>query len=771
MHPASVGRGAVRARACRRTAPTCARCRTWPAWPRWSTTSAGPPGSRCTRAPKWLMASLGLLVLNLLHSTTHSMAGMAQIVFQLSIVAPVFWMTRAVRSEARLDAHAVDRSSRRARSARWWACCRSTTPSTFLPPEFSALGLRDEPGARQLADLSRRRRAGNRPAAGPERHAGRRGRGGHADDGARAWCWRSASETLGRRARACCLAAAADRHDGAAADAGAVAGARRGGQRGRVRGAAAAPGPRPGRARRAWSSARRWWRAPTSGRWRSAATRWSTGSAASSTTASCSTFQEERGAFLTYTLSELLFEYPLGAGIGRWGMMHVYFGDASMWEAPPIHVEIQPTGWLLDGGVPLWVAMGGAIAAGLRASYLRGGACRRLDAGVGHGDPVPADRAADDVSDRARVQHAARHPVLGASPAALWGPLFGAEERLARREALLAMREGRLRRFVAGLGLGYLHTAAALVVGVFLTPYLLRASRRARLRPVAPCRAGAGVSGAGRRRRGGAGAARARVCRRPGARRGFRPRCGRLVGRDAASGLRGRCPASAVVAAATWWLLPVRVVAAARSAGRRLRRVRRRCFRCVCSRRSCKACRTWASWASRSSAGLLAGTLVTLGAVWARAGALRAGARVDHGRRWCPPFWRGAACARATPSSGPRRRARPAWDHVRAQFSRGMWISVSQIAQVLLTGTDLLVVGALLGSRSRRGLRLHREADRAARQPAAALPADGAAGAQRDAGRRGARAAGSGVAQHDAAAAAWRAAASSPWCSWSTSGS
>ena len=45
----------------------------------------------------------------------------------------------------------------------------------------------------------------------------------------------------------------------------------------------------------------------------------------------------------------------------------------------------------------------------------------------------------------------------------------------------------------------------------------------------------------------------------------------------------------------------------------------------------------------------------------------------------------------------PTSSAGPAWGHVRAQFSRGMWISVSQIAQVLLTGTDLLVVGALLG--------------------------------------------------------------------------
>ena len=104
------------------------------------------------------------------------------------------------------------------------------------------------------------------------------------------------------------------------------------------------------------------------------------------------TFQEERGAFLTYTLSELLFEYPFGAGLGRWGMMQVYFGDGAMWEAPPIHVEIQPTGWLLDGGIPLWLVMGGAILAGLRASYLVAVSHHRFDSGIGDGDPVSAAR-------------------------------------------------------------------------------------------------------------------------------------------------------------------------------------------------------------------------------------------------------------------------------------------------------------------------------------------------------------------------------------------
>jgi hypothetical protein len=50
-------------------------------------------------------------------------------------------------------------------------------------------------------------------------------------------------------------------------------------------------------------------------------------------------------------------------------MMQVYFGDSTMWQAPAIYVEIQPTGWLLDGGVPLWLLYGGALFAALRFSY------------------------------------------------------------------------------------------------------------------------------------------------------------------------------------------------------------------------------------------------------------------------------------------------------------------------------------------------------------------------------------------------------------------
>jgi hypothetical protein len=73
------------------------------------------------------------------------------------------------------------------------------------------------------------------------------------------------------------------------------------------------------------------------------------------------TYRENRGHFLSYTVGELLDEYPLGAGVGRWGMMYTYFGDPTNLASPPIYVEIQPTGWLLDGGVPLWACYGGAL--------------------------------------------------------------------------------------------------------------------------------------------------------------------------------------------------------------------------------------------------------------------------------------------------------------------------------------------------------------------------------------------------------------------------
>jgi hypothetical protein len=80
------------------------------------------------------------------------------------------------------------------------------------------------------------------------------------------------------------------------------------------------------------------------------------------------TYQQNRGGFVNETFGQLLDEYPLGAGVGRWGMMGVYFNDPTS-VAPPIYVEIQITGWLLDGGIPMWVLYGSAILLALLTAY------------------------------------------------------------------------------------------------------------------------------------------------------------------------------------------------------------------------------------------------------------------------------------------------------------------------------------------------------------------------------------------------------------------
>ncbi|MGO9449528.1 MAG: hypothetical protein ACLQDV_00565 [Candidatus Binataceae bacterium] len=77
-------------------------------------------------------------------------------------------------------------------------------------------------------------------------------------------------------------------------------------------------------------------------------------------------FYQERGQFLEETITTLLPRYPFGAGLGRWGMMSYYFGNPNNPDSPGIWAEIQWTGWLLDGGVPLVLAYGAAILIALR---------------------------------------------------------------------------------------------------------------------------------------------------------------------------------------------------------------------------------------------------------------------------------------------------------------------------------------------------------------------------------------------------------------------
>lgn len=79
-------------------------------------------------------------------------------------------------------------------------------------------------------------------------------------------------------------------------------------------------------------------------------------------------YYRNRGIFLEQTINELLPQYPFGAGLGRWGMMSSYFGSADS-AGQGIYVEIQWTGWLLDGGVPLILAYAAAIMLTLLAAW------------------------------------------------------------------------------------------------------------------------------------------------------------------------------------------------------------------------------------------------------------------------------------------------------------------------------------------------------------------------------------------------------------------
>jgi hypothetical protein len=68
-----------------------------------------------------------------------------------------------------------------------------------------------------------------------------------------------------------------------------------------------------------------------------------------------------RGGQLSYTFGEILQKYPLGAGLGRWGMIAVYFGAAASPDVEPLWVEIQVAGWAIDGGVVLLALSLGAL--------------------------------------------------------------------------------------------------------------------------------------------------------------------------------------------------------------------------------------------------------------------------------------------------------------------------------------------------------------------------------------------------------------------------
>ena len=319
-----------------------------------------PPGAG------WLVASFGLLALNLFHEETQVLAGIAQIVFQISIAAPAFWVACIVRSKARFlrilwvifGASLISAAV---------GVLQVYYPELFLPPEFSALALRINPAfVESLTYVGANGESIIRPPGVTDLPGGAGIAGtmtmvlgvalathGHRSRVVRAACFGAAGigmtvlyltqiRSLTILAVVSVLIFAALRlRQGHVVQGGAIA----------ITGTVLVV-------------ASFTWALAVGGE--AISERF----AGLGSSGFLSTFQANRGIFLDYTLNELLFQFPFGAGLGRWGMMEVYFGDRSVWQFPPIHVEIQPTGWLLDGGVLMWICYGGALAAAVRYGYL-----------------------------------------------------------------------------------------------------------------------------------------------------------------------------------------------------------------------------------------------------------------------------------------------------------------------------------------------------------------------------------------------------------------
>jgi hypothetical protein len=322
-------------------------------------------GTSLPSSTKWLVVSFLLLLLNLLHESAHLMAGLAQVVFQGCIAAPVFWMARSVRSEQQI------------RRLIWIVFAGSALgsvlgilqvyyPDRFLPPEFSVLarslnpdvihsltyigadgreivrppGLSDMPGGAAVAGMMTM-------VLGLALGLGRGER----------WIARLTylvAAAVGMTALYLTQVRSLTLVAGASVGLFALLRLRQG--RKLEGGLTLGVGLGLVVASYVWALA-------------------VGGDAVSDRFGGLASdgvfrvFQDQRGQFIRYTLSEMLYQFPLGAGLGRWGMMHVYFGDPTLWQSPPIHVEVQLTGWLLDGGVPLWLLYGGAILAAIHFTY------------------------------------------------------------------------------------------------------------------------------------------------------------------------------------------------------------------------------------------------------------------------------------------------------------------------------------------------------------------------------------------------------------------
>ncbi len=79
-------------------------------------------------------------------------------------------------------------------------------------------------------------------------------------------------------------------------------------------------------------------------------------------------YYNERGHFLYDAISKTLPESPFGMGLGHWGMMATYFGQGAP-NTKDVWVEIQWAGWIVDGGAPLALLYFAALVIALWAMW------------------------------------------------------------------------------------------------------------------------------------------------------------------------------------------------------------------------------------------------------------------------------------------------------------------------------------------------------------------------------------------------------------------
>lgn len=316
------------------------------------------PGAR------WIIAAIVLLIANLLHEATWLMSGIAQIVFQVAIAAPVFWAARTW-----ITAHRLERLMLMILGANFLSTALGLLqvyyPETFLPPQFSALALKFNPEfVSEMSYLGSGDRLIVRPPGLSDMPGGASISGTIAAVlgfafalGHQRQFWKilyfavvgiaitvvyltQVRSTLLMIPGCMAVMALIKLRQGRVLQSGWMAASAAGLVFGGFLWAVTVGGDL------------------VEERFRGIVD-----------SGVVKTYQENRGLFLAHTVNDLAFEYPFGAGLGRWGMMTAYFGEAGNWRHPALYAEIQLTGWLYDGGLLMWVFYPAALLLAMRHSY------------------------------------------------------------------------------------------------------------------------------------------------------------------------------------------------------------------------------------------------------------------------------------------------------------------------------------------------------------------------------------------------------------------